>query len=84
MQSKYLKGWQAVYVSDGLLLISFLSYSIPNMLALVTLIIAIIVGINNIAKKRTNKLGFDMAMTVVGVILYCIISSAAYSVAFQK
>ena len=79
---KYLKGWQALLVADALLVLAFFSYSLPNMLALIVLIIAIIIGIINLAKKRTKTIGLDLTMTVIAGILYAVLSAAAYSNAF--
>lgn len=80
---KYLKGWQALLVADAILVLAFFSYSLPNMLAFIVLIIAIIVGIINLVKKRTKTIGLDFTMAIIAGVLYAILSAAAYSSAFS-
>ena len=83
-ENNYLKGWQALLVADALLILAFFSYSLPNMLAGIVLIIAVVIGIVNLAKKRIERVGFDLTMTAVAGILYAILSSSAYSAAFPS
>ena len=79
---KYLKGWQALLIADALLVLALFSYSLPNALAFVVLIFAIIIGIVNLAKKRTKTIGLDLSMTFIAGILYSVLSAVAYSNAF--
>lgn len=75
----YIKGWQALLVGAGFLIPSiFLEGLVPSMFAVAghtALLIALVTGIVNIAKKRTKQLGLDITMTVVGLIVLAIVLS---------
>ena len=78
-KTNYLKGWQIFLVSDGLFLVSLISSSssiigsVANLTGFVTLIIALVIGILNILKKKTNNISLDIAMTIIATMIFCLV-----------
>lgn len=78
-QGNYLKGWQALLTADLLFLISLVTSTssligtLANLVGFIALIIAIVVGIINLVKRKSKSPALDIAMSIVGVIILCIV-----------
>lgn len=74
-------GWQVALVSCGLLLIDLmlggLAGALFSVTSTITILIAIVTGIVNLAKgKRSGNPGLTIAMSIVAGVVYCILLAA--------
>lgn len=74
---KHLKGWQLLYVATLFYLVNWLIGgavgNLSGVFGFIFLLIAIVTGIVNMAKKKYDNLPFDIVMTIVSTIIFIVV-----------